>query len=217
MNSARVKNLPVLALAGTLMALMSGLVVYSPTLYRMFCDLTGFGGTVQRAAAPRPSRTATNETVTVFFDANVAPGLPWEFRPEQRKVETRFGEPTRVNYYARNNSDKTVVARATFNVTPYKAAPYFFKIECFCFTEEKLGPGESAQMPLVLYVDDQLLEDRNANEVRQITLSYTFFKQADLSPEMVKSARDLRAGSEAIDAKLKRSEGVEFDNDAPRR
>src|SRR3546814_876668 len=154
---------------GTLMALMSGLVVYSPTLYRMFCDLTGFGGTVQRAAAPQPARAATNETVTVFFDANVAPDLPWEFRPEQRKVEARFGEPTRVNYYARNNSDATVVARATFNVTPYKAAPYFFKIECFCFTEEKLGPGESAQMPLVLYVDEQILKDPNAKEVDRMS------------------------------------------------
>lgn len=199
------------------MAVMSGLVVYAPTLYRMFCDLTGFGGTVQRAAATAPAAAASNETVTVYFDANVAPGLPWEFRPEQRKVETRFGEPTRVNYYARNNSDETIVARATFNVTPYKAAPYFFKIECFCFTEEKLGPGETAQMPLVLYVDEQLLKDPSANEVRGITLSYTFFRQADLSPDEVEAARDLKAGSEAIDAKLKRSESIEFENDAPRR
>ncbi|MER3353343.1 MAG: cytochrome c oxidase assembly protein [Hoeflea sp. D1-CHI-28] len=211
------KNLRVLALAGTLLAVMSGLVIYAPTLYRMFCDLTGYGGTVQRATVPAPAATADSEVVTVSFDANVAPGLPWEFRPEQRKVETRFGEPTRVSYYARNNSDETIVARATFNVTPYKAAPYFFKIECFCFTEEKLGPGESAQMPLVLYIDEQLLKDRGTSEVREITLSYTFFKQTDLSPEEVEGARDLKAGSQEIDAELKRSEVVEFDNDAPRR
>jgi len=217
MNRTRAKNLRVLALAGTLMAFMSGLVVYSPTLYRMFCDLTGFGGTVQRAAAPQPARAATNETVTVFFDANVAPGLPWEFRPEQRKVETRLGEPARVYYYARNNSDDTVVARATFNITPFKAAPYFFKIECFCFTEEKLGPGESARMPLELYVDEQLSKDPDTGDVRQITLSYTFFRQTDLSAEEVGAARDLKAGSEAIDTKLKRSETIEFENDAPRR
>lgn len=217
MNRARIKNLRVLALAGALIAFMTGLVVYSPTLYRMFCDLTGFGGTVQRAAPPAPAAAASSETVTVFFDANVSPGLPWEFRPEQRKVETRFGEPTRVNYYARNNSDETVIARASFNVTPFKAAPYFFKIECFCFTEEKLGPGESAQMPLVLYVDEQILKDRDTSDVRQITLSYTFFRQTDLSPEEVEGARDLKTGSEALDAKLRRSKSVEFENDAPRR
>ena len=216
MNRAA-KNLRVLALAGTLLAVMSGLVVYSPTLYRMFCDLTGFGGTVQRATAPQPAAGATDETVTVYFDANVAPGLPWDFRPEQRKVETRLGEPTRVNYFARNNSNETVVARATFNVTPFKTAPYFFKIECFCFTEEKLGPGESARMPLVLYVDEQLLKDPNTIGVRDITLSYTFFRQADLSPEDVEAARDLKVGSDAIDTKLKRTEPIEFENDAPRR
>jgi cytochrome c oxidase assembly protein subunit 11 len=217
MNGPRVKNLRVVALAGVLISVMVGLVVSSPTLYRMFCTLTGFSGTVQRATAPQPPVVGTNEAVTVYFDANVAPGLPWEFRPEQRKVEARFGEPTRVNYYARNNSNETVVARATFNVTPYKAAPYFFKIECFCFTEEKLGPGESAQMPLVLYVDDQLLKDPNTKEVREITLSYTFLKQTDLSPKEIEAARDLKAGSQTLDTKLKRSETVEFENDAPRR
>ena len=199
------------------MAVMSGLVIYAPTLYQTFCNLTGFGGTVQQSTAPDPALVASNESVTVYFDANIAPGLPWEFKPEQRKVETRFGEPAKVYYYAKNNSDETVVARATFNVTPYKTAPYFFKIECFCFTEQRLGPGESARMPLVLFVDEQLLEDRGTNEVRSITLSYTFFKQTDLSTEDVAAARDLRAGSEEIDAKLDRAEPVDFDNDAPRR
>ncbi len=211
------KNLRVLAFAGALMAMMTGLVAYAPTLYQMFCNLTGFGGTVQRATAPEPSLAASGRSVTVSFDANVAPGLPWEFRPEQRKVEARFGEPTRVNYYARNNSDETVVARATFNVTPYKAAPYFFKIECFCFTEERLGPGESAKMPLVLYVDEQLLKDPNTREVRDINLSYTFFRQTDLSLEEVEAARDLRGGSEKLDAELSRTDTVDFENDAPRR
>ena len=158
-----------------------------------------------------------NEKITVRFDANVAPGLSWEFRPEQRMVETRFGEPTKVYYYAKNNSDETVVARATFNVTPYQTAPYFFKIECFCFTEEKLGPGESARMPLVLYIDEQMLKDKNAKMFRNITLSYTFFKQNDLSPEEVEAARDLKAGSVATDAKLESAESVGFENDAPRR
>lgn len=217
MNRMRAKNYRVLAIVSTFIALMSGLVAYSPTLYKLFCQLTGYGGTVQRVEAPPPAQAVKDDTVTVTFDANVAPGLPWEFRPQQRKVVTRFGEPTRVNYYARNNSDKTIIARATFNVTPYKAAPYFFKVECFCFTEEKLGPGESAQMPLVLYVDKQLLKNKHTKEVRDITLSYTFFRQTNLSAEKIRSARDLKAGSEAIDAKLKRSKKVEYKNDAPRR
>lgn len=203
--------------AALIVASMSVLVVYSPTLYRMFCDLTGFGGTVRRAAAPAPGGAASSETITVNFDANVDPKLPWEFRPEQRSVRTRFGEPTRVNYFARNNSDETVVARATFNVTPFKAAPYFFKIECFCFTEERLGPGESALMPLVLYVDEQLLKDESTQEVRTITLSYTFYKQENLSADEVEAARDLKAGSREIDTKLDKADTVEFDNDAPRR
>ena len=203
--------------AAFIVANMSVLVVYSPTLYRMFCDLTGFGGTVRRAAAPAPGGTGSSETITVNFDANVDPKLPWEFRPEQRSVRTRFGEPTRVNYFARNNSDETVVARATFNVTPFKTAPYFFKIECFCFTEERLGPGESALMPLVLYVDEQLLKDESTQEVRTITLSYTFYKQENLSADEVEAARDLKAGSREIDTKLDKADTVEFDNDAPRR
>lgn len=217
MSTQRSRNIRVLALSGTILAVMTGLVIYSPTLYQMFCNLTGYGGTVQRAVATQPDVAPTDETVTVSFDANVAPDLPWEFRPEQRKVETRFGEPTKVYYYAKNNSDETVVARATFNVTPYQAAPYFFKIECFCFTEEKLGPGESARMPLVLYVDEQMLKDKDTKMFRNITLSYTFFKQKDLSPDEIEAARDLKAGSEATDAKLKGAEAVEFENDAPRR
>lgn len=211
----RRKNLRVLALAGAVLAAMSVPVIYAPTLYRMFCSLTGYGGTVQRTTKPIAAAGAGG-TVTVTFDSNVAPGLPWEFRPEQRRVVTRFGQPTKVYYFAKNNSDKTVVARATFNVTPYKTAAYFFKIECFCFTEERLGPGESARMPLVFYVDNQLLKDPNTREVRDITLSYTFFRQDKLSPDQIKAARDLSTGSKATDAKLKRSPEAAFDNDAPR-
>lgn len=216
MADARTKNLRVLLLAGTLMALMSGLVAYAPTLYRMFCSLTGYGGTVQRAVAPLAATTADGPTVRVSFDANVAPGLDWSFGPEQRQIETRLGEPTKVYFRARNNSERTVVARAVFNVTPYKVAPYFFKIECFCFTEEKLGPGESARMPLVFYVDEQLAKDPTAEEVHDITLSYTFYAQTGLTAEAVAAARDLKAGSAATDARLNGQGRAAFDNDAPR-
>lgn len=221
----RRKDLRVLVPAGAAVLLMTGLVSYSPTLYRMFCALTGYGGTVQRAVATEVGKesgtaegaAAEGKRIEVYFDAHVAPGLPWEFRPETREVKTRLGEPTKVYYYARNNSDETVVARATFNVTPYKAAKYFFKIECFCFTEEKLGPGESARLPLVLYVDEQAAKDPNTQEVDDFVLSYTFFRQKDLSAEETAQARDLKRGSAELDAELGSGGAVGFDNDAPRR
>lgn len=214
MNGIRSKNARVVAAAGALVAVMVGLVAYSPTLYRMFCSLTGYGGTVQRAPPPAPA--TVDNIVTVHFDANVAPGLAWEFRPEQSKVDVHFNEPTRVYYYAKNNSDRTVVARAAFNITPYRAAPYFFKIECFCFTDERLGPGQSARMPLVLYVDEQMLNDMDTEMIHNITLSYTFFEQKDLTPQQISAARDLKAGSDALDTKLKKKDATEFANDAPR-
>jgi cytochrome c oxidase assembly protein subunit 11 len=216
MNEIRRRNRWVVAGAGAILAVMTGLVIYAPTLYQLFCNATGYGGTVQRSTGVQPAASAGDETVTIAFDANVAPGLPWEFRPEQRTVRTHFGEPARINYIARNNSDETIVARASYNVTPYKAAPYFFKIECFCFTEEKLGPHESAEMPVVLYVDEQLRNDPNTEEVRELTLSYTFFRQTDLSDEEIESTRDLKSGSAAIAATLDGGGAAPFDNDAPR-
>ncbi|HDZ74539.1 MAG TPA: cytochrome c oxidase assembly protein [Aurantimonas coralicida] len=211
------RNTRVVAALSVIVASMTSLVAYSPTLYQLFCQVTGYGGTVQRAdAATRPVSTL-NEVVTVRFDANVGAGLDWEFRPEQREVRARFGEPVKAYYYAKNLSDETLVGRAVFNVTPYQAAPFFFKIECFCFTNEKLGPGESARMPLVLYVDEQMLKDDDTNGLREVTLSYTFYKQEDLAPEEVESARNLKAGSQSLDAALETSSTAEFDNDAPRR
>jgi cytochrome c oxidase assembly protein subunit 11 len=195
---------------------MTGLVSYAPTLYRLFCQATGYGGTVRRAEAVEIP-AASDQTVTVRFDANVHPGLNWEFRPEQLQVTTHYGQPTKAYYYAKNNTDKTIVARAVFNVTPYQAAPYFFKIECFCFTEERLAPGESARMPLVFYVDEQMMKDKDTKDLHNVTLSYTFFKQDNLTPEQVKAARDLGSGSKALDASLRKSGAEDFDNDAPRR
>ncbi len=218
MKKSRKSNLPVLLLVGALLGLSTTAVVYSPELYRLYCAVTGYGGTVNRVSgkslAQVPEKTGT---ITVSFDANVAPGLPWEFHPMQRKVVTHFGEPTKIYYYAKNNSDQTVVARATYNVTPYSAATYFFKIQCFCFTNEKLAPGQSVKMPVVLYVDDQLTKDPNTREVNNITLSYTFYRQDDSSAQVRTSARDLKAGSEALDETLKDTKKADFENDAPRR
>lgn len=217
MNLRMSKNIRVVAALSVVLAFMTGLVAYSPTLYRLFCDLTGYGGTVQRADAATAPVSTSNEIVTVRFDANVGSGLPWEFRPEQREVKARFGEPVKAYYYAKNLSAETVVGRAVFNVTPYQTAPYFFKIECFCFTNEKLGPGESARMPLVLYIDEQMLKDEDTDGFREVTLSYTFYKQEDLAPEEIDSARDLKAGSQFLDAELETGGPAGFDNDAPRR
>jgi len=205
-----------LALCALLLGIPTVLVIYSPELYRAFCSLTGYGGSVKRATVIAP-KAVTDQDITIYFDANVAPGLPWEFHPEKRKVVTHIGEPTRINYMARNNSAKTIVARAVFNVTPYKAAQYFFKIQCFCFTNEKLRPGESAVMPVVLYVDKQILKDKNASDVNEITLSYTFYPQDDLSPREVADARDLSKGSRETAARLARQKTAGFDNDAPRK
>lgn len=216
MSLHRRRQARVLVPVGILLVIMTGLVVYSPTLYQIFCNVTGYGGTIRRAVAKEIDKPANDEIVTIAFDANVAADLPWEFRPEQRKIETRFGEPTKVYYFAKNLSDETIVGRATFNVTPYTTAPFFFKIECFCFTNEKLEPGETARMPLVLYVDEEMLRDPDAKSFRNITLSYTFFRQKDLESDDL-NVRDLKGGSEAADARLSNRKPEEFNNDAPRR
>ena len=156
---------------------MLGLVSYSPTIYRLFCSVTGYGGTTQRAKAV--TFGVSQHTVIVRFDTNVAPGLDWEFKPLQSQVTAHLGEPTEVYFYSRNRSDKPVVARAIYNVTPFKVGPYFTKTQCFCFTNELLKPGESARMPVVFYVDPKLATDANTRDVDTITLSYTFFKSND--------------------------------------
>jgi cytochrome c oxidase assembly protein subunit 11 len=207
-----------LALTLGIVAVMSALVAYAPTLYRLFCAYTGYGGTVRRAAALEGAAESTGAgpLFTVYFDSNVAPGLAWDFRPAQRKIAVHAGEAAKVYYEAKNLSDETIVARATYNVTPYEAAPYFFKIQCFCFTEERLGPHESARMPLVFYVDEEMLKNADTKDLRAITLSYTFFKQSDAAPGAVAAARDLKDASKSLDAALSAGTNVPFDNDAPR-
>ncbi|GAB5377789.1 MAG: hypothetical protein AcusKO_42510 [Acuticoccus sp.] len=122
---------------------MSGVVAYSPTLYRLFCDLTGYGGTVRRIdAASVSAAAAAEDTVRIRFDANVSPGLDWDFRPEKTDIDVPFGEPTLAYYIAKNNTDEPIVGQATFNILPYVAAPYFFKTECFCFTERSSRPAK---------------------------------------------------------------------------
>jgi cytochrome c oxidase assembly protein Cox11 len=171
------KNLLVLIPLLGAIAGMGVLVSYSVTLYRLFCEATGYGGATQRVVADTADESA--RTVTVSFDAHVAAGLPWQFKPLQDHVTVRLGEEKLVFFSAKNMSDKKLIAHATFNVTPDKAGVYFNKIQCFCFSDERLAPGESAKMPVDFYVDPALAKDGNASDLTAITLSYTFFPAAD--------------------------------------
>jgi cytochrome c oxidase assembly protein Cox11 len=139
----------------------------------LFCQVTGALGTTQRAAADTAAESP--RMVAVSFDTNVAPGMPWRFSPVQRQVRVHLGQETLVFFRAENLSDRDIVGHATFNVTPAKIGTYFKKIQCFCFTEEKLGAHQSVEMPVDFFVDPRLDADPNAADVRDITLSYTFF------------------------------------------
>ncbi|MHA1114252.1 MAG: cytochrome c oxidase assembly protein [Alphaproteobacteria bacterium] len=152
---------------------MVGMAYAAVPLYRVFCQVTGYGGTTQRAGAA-PGAVA-GRPIAVRFDANVNSALPWRFRPLQREVVVRPGEQTLAFFRATNLSDRAVTGTATFNVTPLKAGIYFNKIDCFCFTEQHLAPGESIDMPVSFFVDPEMLADRNVEDVKTITLSYTFF------------------------------------------
>jgi cytochrome c oxidase assembly protein subunit 11 len=151
---------------------MVGLTYASVPLYRMFCQLTGFDGTPNRAdAAPKEILA---RQVTVRFDASVAQNLAWKFAPEQGPQTLKVGEVGLAFYRAKNLSDKAVSGTASFNVTPDKAGAYFSKIECFCFTEQKLAAGQEVDMPVQYFIDPAIEQDENMHDVKTITLSYTF-------------------------------------------
>ena len=152
---------------------MTTAVSYSVTLYRLFCQVTGAGGYTQRAATDTATQSA--RAVTVSFNTNVAPGMPWRFVPVQRSVTVHLGEEALVFFEAENLSDQPIVGHATFNVTPGRAGPYFKKIQCFCFTEERLGPHQKVEMPVDFFVDPRMEADAGADDVHDIALSYTFF------------------------------------------
>ncbi len=200
MESGYRKNLNVLVPCFIGLAIMFGLVAYSPQLYRAFCGATGYGGTTQRAYSD--PATSSKQIVTVAFDANVAPGLPWRFEPEQRSVNVHLGEQKLVFFSAENLSDKTTVGHATFNVTPETSGIYFNKIQCFCFNEERLDPHQKVDMPVVFYVDQAFGTDADTHDVDMITLSYTFGRSAtpseakNLSRFLANAAPDAAHGQE---------------------
>ena len=174
------KNLNVLLPCFVVLGIMFGLVAYSPELYRAFCGATGYGGTTQRAYSD-PTAAASDGTVTVAFDSNVAPDLPWRFEPEQRSVTVHLGEQKLVFFTAENLSNEPIVGHATFNVTPETSGIYFNKIQCFCFNEERLDPHQKVDMPVVFFVDPAFAKDSDNLHVDTITLSYTFLRSANPS------------------------------------
>jgi cytochrome c oxidase assembly protein subunit 11 len=178
------KNRKVALMSAVVVASMVGLAYASVPLYRLFCQVTGFGGTTQRAqAAPED---IVERRMTILFDANTSGSLPWTFEPVQRSLIVRVGEENFAYYRATNRSSHHVTGTAVFNVTPDTAGAYFNKIQCFCFTEQTLKAGESVEMPISFFVDPAIVEDHGLDKVTAITLSYTFYPAGD--PDNVSSA-----------------------------
>jgi cytochrome c oxidase assembly protein subunit 11 len=171
-----------------LVVFMGGLAWASVPLYDWFCRVTGFGGTPQVAAVSTDE--ILDQTVTVRFDASLERNMAWEFKPVAREVELRIGETGLAFYEAYNPTDKPIAGSASYNVQPYSAGSFFTKIDCFCFEEQVLAPGERVQMPVTFYVDPEMVDDREGKHIHTITLSYTFY-EIDL-PEEYASADQSR-------------------------
>jgi len=166
------RNLRTALLACVGICFMGGLGFAAVPLYRMFCEATGLNGTTQRGVRAPGN---VGQEITVAFDANVSPALGWEFKPERRADRIGIGGRDMAFFRAKNLTGKPVSGSATFNVTPAVAGKYFVKIQCFCFTRQTLQPGEEIRMPVVFYVDPKILDDPDARDIQEITLSYTFY------------------------------------------
>ncbi len=184
MIPSRIRKYAIVAGLLSMVGVMVVGVSYSVTLYRLFCQATGAGGLTRRVTADNAA--VSSRLVTVSFNTNVAPNLPWVFRPMQDHVTLHLGADTVVFFEAENTSNEDIVGHATFNVTPNKAGIYFKKIQCFCFTEERLGAHQKVEMPVDFFVDPGLGTDKSTQDVDNITLSYTFFRS-----EKPKGATDL--------------------------
>ena len=172
-------NNRLLAVVAVVAMSMAGLAYASVPLYKLFCQVTGFGGTTQIATQAPEKALITVEPLAVRLDANVNPQLNWSFVPVQQEVSLKPGEEVTAIYRATNIGTTASTGTATFNVTPQKAGPYFMKIECFCFTEQTLKPGESVDMPVRFFLDSEIVSDINTSDIDEIVLSYTFFKAMD--------------------------------------
>jgi len=173
----RNRRVALFALGGALA--MLGLGYAAVPLYRIFCQVTGYGGTTMRASEAKASEVKVAAGhISVRFDANIDRGMPWRFRPEQVTQDMRIGQRKMAFYTAENTSGEAITGVASFNVEPELAGKYFNKIQCFCFNQQTLQPGQKVDMPVIYYVDPAIAQDPDTKDIRQITLSYTFHKAA---------------------------------------
>ena len=193
-SASRARDLVIAASCGAFVAIMVGMAYAAVPLYDWFCRTTGFGGTTQ-VATSAPAHVLDRK-VTVRFDANVAPGLPWRMTPERPVIEARFGDVVTMDYIVVNESARETAGIASYNVTPLSFGIYFQKINCFCFSEQTMAPGEKREMPVVFYVDPALVADSENDGLKTITLSYTFYPVRDPLPKpLAASEPDKRKGN----------------------
>lgn len=153
---------------------MLALGMSSSKIYNTFCKITGYGGTTQQAEENLSE--VIDRKVTIKFDSNVADNLPWVFKPQQKEMDVQLGQSGLAYYTVKNTGTEPIIGVANFNVTPIKAGPFFVKTDCFCFTEQRVEPGEEMPLPVLFFIDPQMDEDKRMDEVKEITLSYTFFE-----------------------------------------
>jgi cytochrome c oxidase assembly protein subunit 11 len=187
------RDLVIATCCGVFVAAMVGAAYASVPLYTLFCKVTGFGGTP--LVSERAPDHVLGRTLTIRFDSNVMPGLPWKFVPEQNEIKLRIGDVATVHYKVINEAAREITAQASYNVTPPQIGAYFNKINCFCFTQQTLKAGETREMAVVFYIDPEIVKDRDQNDLNTITLSYTFYRQRD-------EARPVAEGSDGNKSKL---------------
>jgi cytochrome c oxidase assembly protein subunit 11 len=185
----------VAAICGLVVVLMVGASYAAVPFYNWFCRATGFNGTTQ-VASSAPASAPLSRKIAVRFDSNVAPGLPWKFEPEQSEIEVNIGQVVTVFYTVTNQSARITTGQAAYNVAPLTVGSYFQKINCFCFTEQTMAPGEKREMPVVFYVDPAIVRDSENNGLNSITLSYTFYPVHEAPPKPLAAGEtDKRKGS----------------------
>lgn len=178
-QTKRVGNGTIMAMCFVFAGGMVGMAYAAVPLYQLFCQVTGYNGTTQRAE--QYSDTILDQTIPVTFDANTSNGLNWDFRAA-KGVEPKIGETVQVNFTATNRSSEPTTGTAVFNVTPMEAGAYFNKVECFCFTETTLQPGETLEMPVVFFVDPEMVKAEETKNIKTITLSYSFYPTQPSKP-----------------------------------
>jgi cytochrome c oxidase assembly protein subunit 11 len=189
------RDAAVASICGFVVVFMVGASYAAVPFYDWFCRATGFNGTTQVATSAPPDAPLARK-IAVRFDANVGPGLPWKFEPEQNEIEVRIGEVVTVFYTVTNQAARATAGVAAYNVAPLTVGAYFQKINCFCFTEQTMGPGEKREMPVVFYVDPALAKDSENDGLNTITLSYTFYPVREVAPKPVAAGEgDKRKGN----------------------